>query len=91
MRCWSVAPNAARRPCGFQIDKLPLLIASRYRCSARGVAEILKRYGLVTVRSNGKSAYRDCREQLKRIEQRYAVDLNTVGKDTFRVVRVRSY
>jgi len=54
--------------------------------SARRVAEVLKRYGLHSTRSNGKNIFRDVLGQLKAIEVRYGVDLNTVGKDTVRVV-----
>jgi len=59
--------------------------------SARRVAEILKRYGLMTVRLGGKRIYRGCLEQLKRIEARYGVDLNTSGKDNVHLVQVRAY
>jgi len=59
--------------------------------SARRVAEILKRYGLVTVRSNGKQIFREPLSQLTRIEKRYGVDLNTEGKNNVRLVKMRYY
>ena len=59
--------------------------------SARRVAEILKRYGLVTDRIHGRRVFRDSLAQLKRIETRYGVDLNSSGKDNVRMVRVRAY
>jgi hypothetical protein len=51
----------------------------------------LKRYGLVTERSNGKSAFRDVLGNLKRVEHRYGVDLNTAGRENVRLVQVRAY
>jgi hypothetical protein len=54
--------------------------------SARRVAEILKRYGLHSTRSSGKSVFRDTLSHLKTIETRYGVDLNTQGKDNVCVV-----
>jgi hypothetical protein len=59
--------------------------------SARRVAEILKRYGLQTARSHGKSIYKDVLDQLRTVESRYGVDLNTDGKDTISVARWGSY
>lgn len=59
--------------------------------SARKVAEILKRYGLVTVRSHGRSTFSNALENLKRVESRYGVDLNTVGRENVRLVQVRAY
>jgi hypothetical protein len=55
--------------------------------SARRVAEILKRYGLHSVRYGGKNIFREVLGQLKAIEIRYGVDLNTAGKDTVKVMR----
>jgi hypothetical protein len=55
--------------------------------SARRVAEILKRYGLHSVRYGGKNVFREVLRQLKAIEIRYGVDLNTAGKDTVKVMR----
>jgi hypothetical protein len=59
--------------------------------SARRVAEILKRYGLQTERNNGRHVFRDVLCHLKTVETRYAVDLNTSGKDNVNVVRVTYY
>jgi hypothetical protein len=55
--------------------------------SARRVAEILKRYGLHSTRSGGKNLFRDVLGQLKAIENRYGVDLNTAGRDNLHVMR----
>lgn len=57
--------------------------------SERRVAEILKRYGLSTVRSGGKSVFRGVLKQLKRIEERYGVDLNTAGIETVRFLPLK--
>jgi hypothetical protein len=57
--------------------------------SERRVAEILKGYGLSTVRSNGRSIFRDVLKQLKRIKERYGVDLNTAGIQTVRCVPLK--
>ena len=59
--------------------------------SARRVAEILKRYGLHTVRYGGRGLYRQVLDQLRTIELRYAVDLNTAGRDNVQFLRGRSY
>jgi hypothetical protein len=55
--------------------------------SARRVAEILKRYGLTTDRCHGRRMYRTSLAQLRKIESRYGVDLNTAGKDTVRIMK----
>jgi hypothetical protein len=47
----------------------------------RKVAEILKRYGLHSTRTAGLNVFRDVLDQLKQIEIRYAIDLDTAGKD----------
>jgi hypothetical protein len=50
--------------------------------SARKVAEILKRYGLQSERgTNGRRSFRVSLDQLRKIEARYGVDLDTSGKD----------
>jgi len=59
--------------------------------SARKVAEILKRYGLGTVRRHGRSMFDGVLENLKRVEARYGFDLNTSGRDNVRLLKVRSY
>jgi hypothetical protein len=55
--------------------------------SARKAAEILKRYGLTSSPYGGKHVFREVLEHLKAIEIRYAVDLNTAGKDGILVVK----
>jgi hypothetical protein len=55
--------------------------------TARRVAEVLKRYGLVTDRNNGRRIYRTSLDQLRKIEARYGVDLNTAGKETVAVMK----
>jgi transposase-like protein len=55
--------------------------------SARRVAEVLKRYGLHSARVSGRSVFRDVLGQLREVETRYGVDLNTSGKDNVRVVK----
>ncbi|MDB5324053.1 MAG: hypothetical protein JWN40_5684 [Phycisphaerales bacterium] len=57
--------------------------------SARRVAEILKRYGLSTVRYGGRRIYRECVGQLKHVESRYGIDLNTAGKENVHLLQVR--
>jgi hypothetical protein len=47
----------------------------------RKVAEILKRYGLRSTHTAGRNVFRDVLDQLKQIEIRYGIDLDTAGKD----------
>ena len=51
------------------------------------VAETFKRYGVHSTRYGGKSVYRDVLAQLKAIENRYGVDLNTSGENSMYVVK----
>jgi hypothetical protein len=45
--------------------------------SSKGTAELLKRYGLKTVKTDGERIYRDVAiEELRQLENRYGFDLN---------------
>ena len=55
--------------------------------SARRVAEILKRYDLTTDRTNGRRIYRAALDQLRKVETRYGVDLNTAGKQNVSILQ----
>ena len=59
--------------------------------SPRRFAESMRRYGLITVRFQGRSIYREALEQLKRIEKNYGVDLNTEGRPSGNVLTVMRY
>ncbi len=59
--------------------------------NARRVSDILKRYGLATLRSSGRSIFRDTLRQLRSIEERYGIDLNTAGQYNVRLLQARMY
>ena len=54
--------------------------------SARKAAEVLKRYGLHSTHTAGRNVFRDVLDQIKRIEVRYGIDLDTAGKDRICIV-----
>jgi hypothetical protein len=52
----------------------------------RKAAEILKRYGLHSTHTAGRNVFRDVLDQLKRIEVRYGIDLDTAGQHRICIV-----
>jgi hypothetical protein len=89
---WTLTDNAVR---GYEPTCKAILETARRvdpealrGISSRRVAEILKRYDLVTQRTNGRRIYRSALDQLRKIETRYGVDLNSAGKQNLSIERV---